>query len=863
MANLGAEFIVNTNTTDRLINPKVAALPDGHVMISWSSTDNGTSGVDVWGRVFNADGSPVSDDFQVATTTEGRQYSPSVTALPDDRFLVSWYSYDGGDGSGSCIRARLFNADGSPIADDFIANNTKTGDQYSPTAIVLPDDRFMLTWSSNDDAGYIPNYPDPFFLNYHSYVNIRARLFDADGTPVANDFIPTSIWRLQSEFEPVGTALRNGQIVLLWSVSPAQSYGRILNPDGSPAGNDFLIINGSAVHPAVVALQDGGFVVTWDAWDTIPNTSLHARIFTSAAVSNDIVIDTTSSVAPLDSSLTALPGNRFLVTWVDPDGGDGSHSCIRGCVFNSYGSRVGDEFIVNTTAEGSQTSPAATVLPDGHVLVTWGSFENGDSANPVIRAAELDPNGAGNSVDGTASSDTITGSPFADQLSGLAGDDIIHAGDGKDTLIGGAGADQLDGGVGGDLMYGGAGHDTYVVDNFGDVVIENPNEGFDTVQSTIHYRLPANVEALVLQGKADLQAYGNNLPNTLIGNAGINLLDGGAGADLMQGGDGDDAYFVDDSRDLIIENVNDGADNVYSIANYRLPNNVENLILQGNADLQAYGNAQSNLIYGNGGSNLLDGGGGADCMVGGAGNDAYFVDNPGDVAIENANEGTDNVYSAANYRLPNNVENLILQGNADLQGYGNAQSNLIYGNGGSNLLDGGGGADCMVGGAGNDAYFVDDTSDVIIEYSNEGVDRVSSTAHYRLPANVEHLILEGSANLQGYGNGLVNRIWGNDGNNLLDGGGGGDVITGGAGNDAFVFHAREADGDIVTDFTGNGAAAGDTLRFFGFGTVAQGATFTQIGATDQWQIHSGLDGHNEAIKFSNHATVHVSDYLFF
>ena len=58
-------------------------------------------------------------------------------------------------------------------------------------------------------------------------------------------------------------------------------------------------------------------------------------------------------------------------------------------------------------------------------------------------------------------------------------------------------------------------------------------------------------------------------------------------------------------------------------------------------------------------------------MVGGAGNDTYFVDNAGDAVIENANEGTDTVFAAVTYGLTANVENLVLQGSADLQGYGN------------------------------------------------------------------------------------------------------------------------------------------------------------------------------------------------
>jgi hypothetical protein len=37
---------------------------------------------------------------------------------------------------------------------------------------------------------------------------------------------------------------------------------------------------------------------------------------------------------------------------------------------------------------------------------------------------------------------------------------------------------------------------------------------------------------------------------------------------------------------------------------------------------------------------------------------------------------------------------------------------------------------------------------------------------------------------------------------------------------------------------------------------------SQIGTNDQWQIHSGLDSHNETITFSNHAALQVGDFLF-
>ena len=51
-------------------------------------------------------------------------------------------------------------------------------------------------------------------------------------------------------------------------------------------------------------------------------------------------------------------------------------------------------------------------------------------------------------------------------------------------------------------------------------MFENAGEGLDTVYSTAHFRLAANVDYLVLQGSADLQGYGNSLSNVLYGNTG-------------------------------------------------------------------------------------------------------------------------------------------------------------------------------------------------------------------------------------------------------------------------------------------------------------------------------------------------------
>ncbi|GAA4336703.1 hypothetical protein GCM10023165_14150 [Variovorax defluvii] len=118
----------------------------------------------------------------------------------------------------------------------------------------------------------------------------------------------------------------------------------------------------------------------------------------------------------------------------------------------------------------------------------------------------------------------------------------LQGGAGSDGLSGGAGNDVLDGGAGADRMAGGAGNDTYVVDDVGDVVKENANEGTDTVQSSVSCTLGANVENGTLMDGGDTSITGNALANILTGNSGNNVLDGAGGADLLSGGAGNDTY---------------------------------------------------------------------------------------------------------------------------------------------------------------------------------------------------------------------------------------------------------------------------------------------------------------------------------
>lgn len=147
-------------------------------------------------------------------------------------------------------------------------------------------------------------------------------------------------------------------------------------------------------------------------------------------------------------------------------------------------------------------------------------------------------------------------------------------------------------------------------------------------------------------------------------------------------------------------------------------------------------------------------------------------------------------------------------GTGDNRLYGDAGADTLLGESGADVLDGGIGVDVLKGGAGNDVYFVDNSSDVVLDSSvvASEIDIVRSTASFTLGANLERLILLGTSVANGAGNALDNILTGNNGANVLNGGGGKDMLTGGMGADTFAFSNVSDSGsmgvsrDLITDF---------------------------------------------------------------
>lgn len=88
------------------------------------------------------------------------------------------------------------------------------------------------------------------------------------------------------------------------------------------------------------------------------------------------------------------------------------------------------------------------------------------------------------------------------------------------------------------------------VDDF--VLMGSVGGSIDTVEASITYTLPPDVENLVLTADSAIDGTGNALANHLTGNAAANVLDGAAGSDTLSGGGGND-ILVYDTADLLVD----------------------------------------------------------------------------------------------------------------------------------------------------------------------------------------------------------------------------------------------------------------------------------------------------------------------
>ncbi|WP_367651481.1 calcium-binding protein [Cupriavidus basilensis] len=512
----------------------------------------------------------------------------------------------------------------------------------------------------------------------------------------------------------------------------------------------------------------------------------------------------------------------------------------------------------------------------------------------------------------------FTGNNEAKQTlaAGETDDDFLYGGAGNDTLLGGLGNDYLDGGAGADYMEGGKGNDTYIVNSVNDVILEQKDEGYDTVVSSANYILNANIEELRLVEGYTINGTGNGLNNRIIGNSQDNILDGVTGADTMIGGAGNDTYYVDNVGDQAIELAGEGTDTVNASISYTLGANLENLTLldfskaeKGLADgvgILVYGYPkafeldymQGNAVAGYKGTCALTAIANLGTqarqdlseaqVVQAAINNNWCVTDPakpdhqrggsnyaGQQALLDGFGIRNGIIMGYNEQA---IANLIKSGRGVIIGLNSGKlwgDNAYLDNGGVNHVVTVTGVACEAATGAINGFYVADSGRGLVS----DMTRYVSLADFRANANVANAytiytvdpIKLWEENINATGNELDNIITGNRGDNVITGGKGNDTLIGQAGNDTYVF-ARGDGQDTVVE---HDATAGNTdvLQLNGidqtnlwFRQLGNDLQISVMGTADQitvkdWYVPgaTGADNQVERIKTADGLTLYNTD----
>ena len=425
---------------------------------------------------------------------------------------------------------------------------------------------------------------------------------------------------------------------------------------------------------------------------------------------------------------------------------------------------------LGSVANNSSTTDS-NLLIDRQLGIFDDGFVDGTSGNDSIVGGYVEPNtGGSDQVDG-GDGLTSSGTGF--------NDDRIRAGAGNDTINGGLGADSIDAGDGNDLVNltgtfgadtitGGAGSDTLSGATLTGASTVTFNGGAGTFANGGSTASFSTLEAISTGSGADtVTITGSTAGSFTTGDGADTINAGGSGADTINAGDGNDRITMGATYGSDTITGGTGADTLSG------------------AD---FGSGQSATItYTNGSGTFASSGGSASFNT---------------IETVETGAGADAVNASANTASASFV---MGAGNDSFTGGLGAET--VDGGAGDDVIVSGGGADSILAGGGNDRAEAGDGDDYVD--AGDGNDTVEGGAGTDtiLGGIGDDQLNGGAGNDSLVGGAGADILLGGDGNDYLAGGAGADVLTGGAGNDVFV----ATSGDLITDFTVDGAANNDSV----------------------------------------------------
>lgn len=214
-----SDFVVNATTTGDQQFPSVGTDGQGNALIVWDSGINAVPGL--YGRWFDAGGTPLSDEFVVSADPDSSFFLGSNVAVADGgEAMVVWLQRE--SSSLVTVEGRFYNGAGAP--SDVMVISTFEGNRKLQPYVAVDDStgEFFVAWESRDqDAGG---------------AGVFGRRIGADGVPLGDE-IGLSDITLGNQSEPAVAFDGSGEMALVWQNPDSDGpgiFGNCLRKDGCP-----------------------------------------------------------------------------------------------------------------------------------------------------------------------------------------------------------------------------------------------------------------------------------------------------------------------------------------------------------------------------------------------------------------------------------------------------------------------------------------------------------------------------------------------------------------------------------------------------------------------------------------------------
>ena len=424
---------------------------NGGFVAAWESDENGVS--NIYGQLYDAngdviagqdaDGNPVAAAFLI-----GQGHSVALTPDGNGGFAALWVD------STSNLYGRQFWADGSPVSNAFQVANAASAPAVDTLTTLTGDGdtTVAIAWAAPSGGIYVDQR---VLLDGTSMLGAPI-LIDADAGASAPSIAALSdgsffvTWQQAGTHSSIQGAHYSFETVYAIDPDTGLTTTQIISADWVSAGT-FPISDAAAANqtnPSVTALADGGYLVAWTGQDDVGSAAVMAQRFDvyGGAVGANFVVNSTTEGDQLNASVTSMLDGGFVVAWTSNQSDSGLYETYEQR-FDAAGQRVGGELQLSHVQSQTPTAPEIAGLNDVQNVGGAGFAAIWNAGGDVYGSSF---SAGGKTIHGTDGNDVVMGTLFLDYLDGGAGDDTLIALGGGDTLVGGTGYNTLVGGDGTD-----------------------------------------------------------------------------------------------------------------------------------------------------------------------------------------------------------------------------------------------------------------------------------------------------------------------------------------------------------------------------------------------------------------------------